>query len=150
MGLPQPEDNESEESVLIDALNSLDLGYDIDFADIDISHPLPSKRRDNKSVSVVKFISRKSKFDILAAKKQKRNFKYRNNDIFINEHLSPENRTLFALSSEKKKELNFKYLWTKNGVSFLRENDHSEIFSIKSHNDLLNIPIPEIIIPVNS
>ena len=70
-GLPQPEENESDEDVLIAALNSLDLGYQINFADIDISHPLPSKRRDNKTLSVVKFVSRKTKFDILTAKKQK-------------------------------------------------------------------------------
>ena len=143
--MPIPEENESEEGVLIAALNSLDLGYELNFADIDVSHPLPSKRRDGKSVSVARFVSRKSKFGIIAAKKQKRNFKFRNNEIFINEHLSPENRNLFAISSEKKRELNFKYLWTKNGVSFLRQNDTSEIFTIKKHSDLFNVfSIPEI------
>ena len=111
VGLPEPGVNESNEDIIIEALNTLnDLENKLSSADIDISHPIPSKRRDKKRVSVVRFLSRKSKFDVLAAKKQMRNFKFRNNEVFINEHLSPDNRTLFALATEKKKSLNFKYL----------------------------------------
>ena len=137
VGLPEPGVNESNEDIIIEALNTLnDLENKLSSADIDISHPIPSKRRDKKRVSVVRFLSRKSKFDVLAAKKQMRNFKFRNNEVFINEHLSPDNRTLFALAAEKKKALNYKYLWTKNGVTFMRQHERSEIFTISSNEDL--------------
>ena len=59
-----------------------------------------------------------TKFDVLSAKKQNRNFKYKGNDIFINEHLSPINCTFFAHAAERKNILGFKFLWTKNGVTF--------------------------------
>ena len=88
----------------LSALNTLKgLNKQITGADIDISHPIPTKRCDNKRVAVVKFVSRKSKFDILSAKKANRNLKFRGNYIFINEHLSPVNHTLFASATEKKK-----------------------------------------------
>ena len=41
--------------------------------DIDISHPFNPKRKDKKLVHVAKFVSRKTKFAILAAKKREEN-----------------------------------------------------------------------------
>ena len=103
VGLPEAELEETNEEILISALNILEgLNKQIIAADINISHPIPTKRCDNKRVAVVKFVSRKSKFDILSAKKANRNLKFRGNDIFINEHLSPVNRALFASATEKK------------------------------------------------
>ena len=93
-------------------------------------HTIPTKRQDNKRVAVVKFVSRMTKFDVLSTKKQNRNFKYKGNDIFINEHLSPINRTLFARAAERKKVLGFKFVWTKNCVTFMRKNETSQIITI--------------------
>ena len=108
VGLPVASIDEPEEDVLISALNSLaGLEKEIKIEDIDISHPIPTKRQDNKRVVVVKFVSRMTKFDVLSAKKQNRNFKYKGNDIFINEYLSPINRTLFTHAAERKKVLGF-------------------------------------------
>ena len=51
VGLPEANKNESEETLLIHALNSLDGIVDpIRPEDIDISHPMKSKRKDNKRV----------------------------------------------------------------------------------------------------
>ena len=106
LGLPAPNEGESEETLIINAFNGV-VGLDdpVTPEDIDISHPLPSKQKDNKPVHVVRFVSRKTKSAILAAKKRDENkqFKFRNKDVFINEHLSKTNRELFALSQEKKK-----------------------------------------------
>ena len=140
VGLPEASIDEPEEDVLISALNSLaGLEKEIKIEYIDISHPIPTKRRDNKRVVVVKFVSRMTKFDVLSAKKQNRNFKYKGNDIFINEHLSPINRTLFAHAAERKKALGFKFVWTKNGVTFMRKNETSQIITISKEEDLLNL-----------
>ena len=45
--------------------------------------------------------------------------------IFINEHLSPENRALFACAMEKKKAMDYKFLWTKRGMVYMRKNESS-------------------------
>ena len=87
---------------------------------------------------VVRFISRKKKADILAAKRLEgnRNFKFRNSDVFINEHLAPHNRTLFAEAAEKKTNLNYRYLWTRGGSIFMRKTETSAAIAISCKKDL--------------
>ena len=63
-----PVDDATEEEVILQVLNKLD-NINIKSEDIDICHPIPTKRQDDKSVHVVKFVSRKKKIDILKAKK---------------------------------------------------------------------------------
>ena len=100
MGLP-PVDAATEEEVILQVLNKLD-NINIKSEDIDICHPIPTKRQDGKSVHVVKFVSRKKKIDILKAKKQTRDFQHEGNTIFINEHLAPNNRRLFFKCNDEK------------------------------------------------
>ena len=139
VGLPAPNDGESDETLIVNALNQLEgLDDPIRPEDIDISHPLNSKRKDKKSVHVARFVSRKTKFAILAAKKREENkqFKFRNNDVFINEHLSKTNREIFALAQEKKRALNYKHCWSRGGSIFLRKSDDSETLTISKKSDL--------------
>ena len=74
--------------------------------DIDICHPLPSNRKDNKRVVICRFISRNTKAMIIQAKRANRAYKYRDNEFFINNYMSSENKRLFELARSKKKELN--------------------------------------------
>ena len=142
VGLPQANENESEENLILNALNNLEGISDVIRAeDIDISHPMKSQRTDGKRVHVVKFISRKIKADILDAKKLEpnKNYKFRNSDVFINEHLSPHNRSLFATAAGKKNNLNYKFLWTKGGKIFMRKTENSNIVNITCENDIDNL-----------
>jgi hypothetical protein len=139
VGLPQANNGESDETLLINAFNQLEgLENIVTPEDIDISHPLKSNRRDGKLVHVVRFISRKTKSMILNAKKHEANkqFKFRDNDVFINEHLSKQNRSLFASSQEKKTALNYKYCWTRGGSILMRKTDDSQPITITSEDDL--------------
>ena len=121
---PAEEDGAPIEDTLIDIFNSLpDIGKQITPEDIDICH-MPSDRKDGKLVAVCKFKSRKSKIDILQAKKSSRRFIYKNHDIVI--------RQLFAIAAAKKRELDFKFLWTKNGSIFMRENEQLPVIKITS------------------
>ena len=139
VGLPAPNDGESEEKLLLNALNELEgLEEPIRSEDIDISHPLNSKRKDGKNVHVVRFVHRKTKFSILAAKKRDQNkqFQFRQNDVYVNEHLSKQNRGLFAAAQDKKRALKYKYCWTRGGVVYLRKTDDSDVISISCIDDL--------------
>ena len=141
VGLPPPEyEGAPIEDTLVNMFNSLpDLTSEISADDIDICHNFPSDRKDGKLVAVCKFVRRKTKFDVLTAKKKCRNFKFKDNDIFINEHLSPFNRHLFAKASVKKNELKWRYLWTRNGTLFMRENEVSTVFKIDNEENLRNL-----------
>ena len=139
VGLPQPGQGETEEKVLIEAFNSLN-GIDIvvEPDDIDISHPLNSRRQDGKPVHVVGFISRKTKEAIISARKKETNRQYafRGKDIYINEHLSKQNRSLFASAQETKRTLNYKYCWTRGGSVKLRKTDTSDTITVTSEEQL--------------
>ena len=136
VGLPAANDGETEETLLINALNDLDgLEEIIRPSDIDISHPLNSKRKDGKSVHVVRFVSRKTKAMILSAKKRDANkqFKFRNCDVFVNEHLSMHNLSLLL---PRRKRITYKYCWTRGGTVFMRKGDETPIFTISTGDDL--------------
>ena len=139
VGLPQPNDEEPEETMIVNALNSL-VGIEepIRPEDIDISHSLKTNRRDGKPVHIVKFVSRKKKFAIIGAKKKEdnRQFQFRGQDIFINEHLSPVNRTLFAKANEKKRTHNFRFVWTKGGTVCMRKTENSPIIEISNEQEI--------------
>ena len=68
------------------------------------------------------------KLDILQAKKNSRKFTFNKQELFINDHLSPFNRHLFAVA--KTREISYKFLWTKNGSIFMIEDDGSPIKKI--------------------
>ena len=72
--------------------------------DIDISYPLKSERKDNKPAHITRFISRKIKYAILLAKNSEENrlFRFREQDVFIKEHLSRVTRGRFAKANERK------------------------------------------------
>ena len=57
-----------DKSVLLDFFNNI-LDVNVTTNDIDICHEIPSRQMDEKRVIVCKFISRKTKIDILNAKK---------------------------------------------------------------------------------
>ena len=149
-GLPDPSLNdegdeiESTEEIVLDCLNSLQPEKRLSSDDIDICHPIPSK--NGGKTHVVRFISRKSKINIITAKKKQenRNFKYKDKDVFINDHLTPINKDLFNQSKRKKGTGEFKYVWTKDGKVFVRETDRSPVIHITDLHQLTPIrpPLP--------
>ena len=85
----------------------------------------------------MKFVSRKTKNLILELKKKEENkqFRFRDKDIFINEHLSKRNRALFAGAQEKKRQLQYKFCWTRGGVIHMRKSENP-IVTISKDSDL--------------
>ena len=127
---------ETVEEMLINCLNELNPDEKITPLDIDFCHELPSR---NGSINhVIKFKSRKTKLNILAAKKRltNHNFKFRDNTIFVNEHLGPYQKHLFSLAKQIKTAKLYKYLWTRNGKIFMRKDDRTEVIPIISEASL--------------
>ena len=63
---------------------------------------------------------------LLRPKWVKRDIKYSGNNIFKSE-LTPGSRRLFILAGAKKRELNWKFIWTQNGLVFLGKDESSKI-----------------------
>ena len=105
--------------------------------DIDICHELP--RKDGAKAHVIKFISRKTKEKVVSAKKQGRDYKFRNNNIFINDHLTAYGKKLFGTAKKIKKDKHYKFLWTRNGKIFIKKNEDSSTIYIDSDDVLRNL-----------
>ena len=91
--------------IMIEVLHKLNPETEITPSNIDICHILPSRRRPDQHTHVVKFLCRISKENILFKCKKRndnRNFKFCEKNIFINEHLIPAFKHLFALAKEKR------------------------------------------------
>lgn len=91
---------------------------------------------------IVKFLSVKSKDAILAAGKNKRASSTAanralcvdniSNNLYINDHLTTENKLLYKRTREIAKERGYKYVWLKNCNIFIRKEDASRVKIIKS------------------
>ena len=89
--LPEPLNGETVEEQAIEIFNELctqNGNAEISKQDIDICHPLPSNRKDNKRVVICRFISRNTKAMIILAKRVNQMYKYRDHEIFIKDHMS--------------------------------------------------------------
>ena len=138
VGLPDPRQDSSDESMAIKLFSELGL-KDFPSEYIDACHVVPTRRKDGKRVVVCRFVSRKMKEKVLLAKKGRRELKIEGNIIYVNEQLTPNNRKIFALAAAKKRELNYKFLWTKNGIIFLRKDESSRIINCVDTNVLVSI-----------
>lgn len=59
--------------------------------------------------------------------------------IYIVENLNPENKALHASARAKSKELNYRYVWVRNGKIFMRKTDDSKFIWIKDTDTLNNL-----------
>ncbi|KAK4882188.1 hypothetical protein RN001_005507 [Aquatica leii] len=106
----------------------------------------------NSRPIILKFVSRLDKEDFLNKRKIKRNLKVRDlnediaklsknpdNGIYINKLLTQHNCILFAKAKDYKKQHNIKYLWCKNGKIFMRKEDASKVYEIKTVNSFMDV-----------
>ena len=138
VGLRKPKDSETDTSLSVNFLNEvMDAG--VEFSDIDACHEVPSRRQDKKRVVIVAFKFRGKKDEIM---ENRSSLRAHNNDlsldrrVYVNEQLSPENRRLYAMAAKRKKELGFKFLWTKKGIPLLRKDENTNVFKILNDDDL--------------
>ena len=67
------------------------------------------------------------------------NLRKLNDPIYINENLPKHLKILRGKANTRRKEYNYKYLWTKNGNILLRKNEESNVINIKASIDLEKI-----------
>lgn len=56
--------------------------------------------------------------------------------IYINERLTKTNRSLYGLTRSTARELNYKYVWVKNGQILLRKTERGRVYQIRNEEDL--------------
>jgi len=63
--------------------------------------------------------------------------------LYINESLSKQNKRLFSSCLEYKKANRYKYIWTKNRKTFLKQGDESDVIVINKEKYLLQYNITD-------
>ena len=142
-GIPRMK-GENTDDIVIKIASAMELT--LTYNHIDVSH-----RTSNQPEApiIVKFNSRRTK-NMFWSRRRKifgkttKDLGIANNGnrIFINESLTAKNGNFFKLCRKKlKNELNYKYVWTNNGIVLARKNDdaNSQKLSIRTITDLNNI-----------
>lgn len=123
---------------------------DISERDISVSHRLPHKNKptpqsDNKDPSIiVRFVRRDLRDEFYKARSKLKEKTTRDlgierlspQKLFITESLTKRNKNLLNKCLQKKKELQYKFLWTKYGKILLRKHEKSHVVAICTENDL--------------
>lgn len=132
-------DNENLEEVASTLAETLKLPFDVN--NIEAIHRLKRKKTDRPPPILVRFVNRKDS----DAWKEKKKTKLESltiaggtstSKIFINENLPKEVNELFWQARIRGKQLQYKYVWVKNGHIYMRQEDASEIIKITRIDDL--------------
>lgn len=109
--------------------------------ELDVVHRVPSKA--NTPHIIARFCSRAKKAEFLSkarkARLQTRNLGIHETEsrpIYVNEHLTPENKRLFAKALKLKKEHEWQFLWTNDCLIKARRTEDSKVLRIRDEADL--------------
>jgi cell division protein FtsB len=114
--------------------------------EITAAHRVPSYRKDRTPSLVVQFQNKTIKDTWLEKFKAKKgltakevNSVFAPNKVFINEHLSPENKLFLARIKEKCRDVGFKYVWCRDGKFYVRKKDGESAMRVNHVNDIAKI-----------
>lgn len=110
-------------------------------SDVEIVHRVPTKSGQQNIIA--RFYSRSHKNEFVKKARRARlntgSLGYSGGDrqaVFVNEHLTPEAKKLFAQALKLKKEKGWQFLWTDNCQIKARQTEDSRSFRISSESDL--------------
>jgi len=133
------EKNENTDQLIVQVANKI--GVTLHPSDISISHRMaPSTPTQPNPNIIVKFLSRKVRDNIFSKriklKVANASLQPGHSKVFINESLTKKNRERFKNCSDFKKKAGYKYIWTKNGLTYLRKDDASQTIIVQNNKDL--------------
>lgn len=113
-------------------------------SDIDICHRVPTSESNKKNI-VVRFVHRTKRNALLTKSKKKRvdtgslGFSGVACPVYINEHLTRQNKQLLGAAIGRKRNAGWRYVWSSGGRVFARKDETTNAIRIASNDDLLKI-----------
>jgi len=148
-GVAMNDDQETRQELEMKVLSVLQhVDESIDKDDIDVMHrrgPRKNKETQKQYMPpsiIVRFISRKKRNALFKARKNLKDAKFdflSSKGVFLNDNLTPKNRQLLFHANKKRKDNQWKYLWTSNGRIFARKSDNGSAIQIKNECDIQKI-----------
>lgn len=143
IGVPETKDESAVELIIKVAAQT---GVKLQSSEIEFAHRVQPRRPASAGASraiVARFRQRSTKDAVVAASRKHRNITSKElgmggeiKKIYVNEHLTKENKQLLKLCKEKSSQYHYKYVWTKNCRIYMRKTDTSPPFPILSLQDL--------------
>lgn len=122
------------------------LGVAAEESRVAAAHRVPSYKKDRIPSLVVQFETKIIRDSWIGKYKEKKNITakdvnsaYHPNKIWINEHLSPENKFFLSTLKKKCKEVGYKYAWHRDGKFFARKSDGEKCQRMSNLSDIENL-----------
>jgi len=139
-GVPETE-NEDLDAVLQDVAAAVGVEYDKDR--VVAAHRVPSFNKKRTPPIIVRFSTYRERDAWLAAFKHVRpltarqiNASFNTAQVYLNEHISPENKLLLSKTKKVARSKNYEYIWCKEGKIFVRKANGSPCKKIENECDL--------------
>nr|XP_037289565.1 uncharacterized protein LOC119183358 [Rhipicephalus microplus] len=117
------------------------IGCSVSPSDLDVVHRVATKSKEKNIIA--RFCCREKKGEFV---RRARKARLRTGQsgfsgstdaaVFVNDHLTVENKRLFSKALALKKEKSWQFLWTDNCQIKARQTSSSKVFILKSENDL--------------
>lgn len=118
------------------------IGCPLMSSDLDIVHRVPTKVKDKKNI-IARFCARSKKNEFISkARKAKLCLSDLgisaavSSPVYVNDHLTPLNKSLFSKALALKKVNKWKFLWTENCTIKARKTTDSQVYRIAKESDL--------------
>lgn len=140
-GIQERQGEKVKELVLELAKN---LRIDCKLEEVDVAHRVPTTGNKRKPI-IVQFTNRTTRDKFIAKRKTglvSNNLVQGSDDqeIFINENLSPYKKKLHWQARTQAKSLHFKFCWVRNGCIFLRKSEDTPKLLIQTEEDIPKLP----------
>lgn len=120
------------------------IGMQMQQGDMAAAHRIPAYRKDRIPSLVVQFSSKElrdtwlSKYKAvktLTANQVSKHFPQQQR-VYINEHLSPDNKVFLATLKKKCRDINYAFVWCRDGKFFIRKSEGSKVQRVHSLSEL--------------
>lgn len=122
------------------------LGVEINEHQVNAAHRVPSYKKDRTPSIVIQFNTRVTKDTLLAKFREMKTLSahqvnpvFPQQKVYVNEHLSPENKVFLARLKQKCKEVGYTYAWCRDGKFFVRRETGENSKKISSYDDFSKI-----------
>lgn len=119
------------------------LGVEVEESQVSAAHRIPSYRRDRPASLVVQFKDRPTRDMWITKFKAKKtltakniNPTFKDQKVYINEHLSPDNKQFLTKLKQKATAIGFKYVWCREGKFYVRKADGERCRRVNTYDEL--------------
>lgn len=119
------------------------LGLEVRENEVSAAHRIPSFNRERLPSIVVQFVSRGTKDSWLLKFKEAKgltanqvNPTFPVQRVYVNEHLSPDNKVFLSKLKKKCKEIGYTYVWCRDGKFFVRKSQGDRSLRVDSYEQM--------------